>query len=382
MSKAESRSMLETAGLLGIWWSSSVGSNVFLKKGMKTLPQPLTASIFQLLVLVVVLRGYSLIGSFRPKKLQRRGWILWITPLAALKLMSSLSTQFSLANVPLSYTHTVKATLPLFSVAFSWLLLGQTFSLRVLASLVPIVVGVIIASATELEFNLAGLLSALASVMVAAGQTVFVKGVLKQREIDTLSLLLFTSEIALLGLGPVWWWVDGANLLSASTAGDETGDGLLWPQQKTALQWLACAGVLNTVQTISAFAYLNSVSPVSYSVANVSKRILVIFLAMVIFGRDFHVANCVGITITLLGVALYNREKLRHQGNPKFQVRNSEASLDDTALDTVVTTYGAPPMFQSSAGDEVNIPRHRDRATPVIHRRPLSRGENNSIIAL
>jgi hypothetical protein len=134
----------------------------------------------------------------------------------------------------------------------------------VLASLVPIVVGVIIASATELEFNLAGLLSALASVMVAAGQTVFVKGVLKQREIDTLSLLLFTSEIALLGLGPVWWWVDGANLLSASTAGDETGDGLLWPQQKTALQWLACAGVLNTVQTISAFAYLNSVSPVSY----------------------------------------------------------------------------------------------------------------------
>lgn len=116
--------------------------------------------------------------------------------------------------------------------------------------------------------------------------------------------------------------------------------------------------------------------------ANVSKRILVIFLAMVIFGRDFHVANCVGITITLLGVALYNREKLRHQGNPKFQLRNSEASLDDTALDTVVTTYGAPPMFQSSAGDEVNIPRHRDRATPVIHRRPLSRGENNSIIAL
>lgn len=206
--------------------------------------------------------SYQLVGSFRPKPLRRRQWLLWICPLSTFKLVSSLSTQFSLAKVPLAYTHTVKATLPLFSVVFSWLLLGQTFSLRTLATLIPIVVGVIVASATELEFNVAGLLAALGSVMVAAGQTVFVKKVLKQRELDTLSLLLFTSEVAIIGILPVWWWADGSELV-AGARGLSPAAMELWPEQQTALKWLAFAGLLNTVQTVSAFAYLNSVSPVS-----------------------------------------------------------------------------------------------------------------------
>jgi len=363
--------LLKSGVLLALWWSASVGSNIFLKKGMRVLPQPLTASIFQLVVLVIVLRGYAMCGPFRPKRLQRRQWVLFIAPLAALKCLSSLSTQFSLAKVPLAYTHTVKATLPLFSVAFSRLLLGHHFSYRVLATLVPIVLGVVIASATEVEFDILGLLSALASVMVAAGQTAFVKGVLKDEAIDTLSLLLFTSEVALLGIGPIWWWADGADLV----AGGAQVDGAGWADQRQALQWLAIAGLLNTVQTISAFAYLFRVSPVSYSVANVSKRVLVILLAMAVFGKGFHVTNCVGISITMIGVALYNREKMR--GKETVKSRRSDVHIrTSTTPDVVLSmsqpggqgeTVGGKPSLATSGG---NGTRLRTQATPSLRRSP------------
>ena len=81
-------------------------------------------------------------GQFQPKSLSRRLWVLAIIPLSLLKLLSSLSTQWSITLVPLAYTHTVKATLPLFSVAFSRTFLGHRFSSRTLATLLPLVIGV------------------------------------------------------------------------------------------------------------------------------------------------------------------------------------------------------------------------------------------------
>ena len=62
----------------------------------------------------------------------------------------------SLANVAASFTETIKASAPFFTVIFTRIILRQTTSVQVNISLTPVMVGLVLASATELSFNMIG----------------------------------------------------------------------------------------------------------------------------------------------------------------------------------------------------------------------------------
>ena len=74
-----------------------------------------------------------------------------IFPLALAKFMSSAMSHVSISKVPVSYAHTVKATMPLFTVAISRVLFSEKHSWSVYLSLVPIVAGVAVATVTEVS---------------------------------------------------------------------------------------------------------------------------------------------------------------------------------------------------------------------------------------
>lgn len=92
----------------------------------------------------------------------------------------------SLALVPVSFTETVKSTAPLFTVIFAKVILGQQTSLQVKLSLIPVVVGLALCSATELSFNIFGFLAAVMNNVVDCIQNVYSK-----------KLLAFTSPTEL-----------------------------------------------------------------------------------------------------------------------------------------------------------------------------------------
>lgn len=76
-----------------------------------------------------------------------------IAPLAAGHMLGTVFTNMSLGMVAVSFTHTVKASEPFFTVLLSAFFLGEVPSPLVLGSLVPIVGGVALASLTEVSFN-------------------------------------------------------------------------------------------------------------------------------------------------------------------------------------------------------------------------------------
>lgn len=82
---------------------------------------------------------------------------------AAMHAIGHIAANISFAAVAISLTHTVKTLEPAFNVLLSRLILGEATPLPVVATLVPIMAGVALASAGELSFNWTGFISAMLS---------------------------------------------------------------------------------------------------------------------------------------------------------------------------------------------------------------------------
>lgn len=273
---------------------------------LEAFPHPMTVTMVQLVMINCILWFNAWRQGARPRHLSRREWVRWILPLALMRVIANVSSQFSILNVPISYANTVKSLMPIFSVFLSKLMLGSVFTWSVYLSLVPIIGGVVLSSATELSFNMTGLLSSLLATFTFAIQNIYTKKVMHESGFKSMELLFQVCFLSLTMYFPFWYYYDGHDMIFGAALEE------ILPSQ---LSWLSLFllgnSITNSTQSMSAFKFLALVTPVTYSIANVCKRIVVIAASMVVFRNPVTPANAGGMLLAIMGIAMYNRAKLK-----------------------------------------------------------------------
>lgn len=296
---------LRLGAMFGVWYLLNIYYNIFNKQVLKAFPFPTTVTAFQFgCGTVIVNLMWALHFHHRPKI--NRSQFAAILPLAVAHTLGNILTNVSLGRVAVSFTHTIKAMEPFFTVLLSALFLAERPTFWVVFSLVPVVGGVALASFTEASFNWIGFSSAMASNLTNQSRNIFSKKFMVHKEaLDNINLFSVLTIISFILLVPSALLLEGSKL-SPSYLQLAANQGL--NIRELCIRLLLSGICFHSYQQVS-YSILQEISPVSHAVGNSLKRVVVIGSSVIFFQTAVSPLNALGTGIALVGVFLYSRAK-------------------------------------------------------------------------
>ena len=208
----------------------------------------------------------------------------------------------SLNMVTVPFHQVVRATTPIFTILLNILVLHKSYSKMIYVSLVPVIMGVALATYGDYDFTAIGLVLTLLGTFLAALKTVVTNvvqvGSLKLHPMD---LLLRMSPLAFIQC-IVYAWMSG-ELREVSVYCSERMD-------MKAFVALAFNGAIAFFLNVVSFTANKKTSALTMTVAANVKQVLTILLAIMIFNLLISALNALGIFLTLAGGAWYTHVEM------------------------------------------------------------------------
>lgn len=381
---------------------TSALTNTSSKSILNAFPQPVTLTIAQFAsVSVWCLILTWLAAIFPPLRraipalkngLRYPSWDVLSTalPLSIFQLLGHLLSSYSTSKIPVSLVHTIKGLSPLFTVLAYRVFFRIKYAKATYLSLVPLTVGVMLACSTDFSTNFLGIAAAFVAALVFVTQNIFSKklftasdraategGTTRGKKLDKLNLLCYCSLGAFMFTAPVWlytegfgivqeYWKDGEVLLSEKKGALDHGPLLLE---------FVFNGIFHFMQNIMAFILLSLMSPVSYSVASLIKRVWVIVIAVIWFRSSTTRVQMVGIGLTCFGLYLYDRtssEDAAERRTKTDHFRHKGVLLPVTELAERNSPNGHVPQHVPGLNSKFNFPgphfkRDEDTGAKTLH---------------
>ncbi|PNS14467.1 hypothetical protein CAC42_3753 [Sphaceloma murrayae] len=354
--------------LCGLWYATSILSNASSKAILTALPKPVTLTVVQFFFVsswcifaAFLARVHAPIRTALPvlrNGIRRPDWeiIRATLPLTAFQIGGHILNSDAMSRIPVSLVHTIKGLSPLFTVLAYRFYFGVHYSRATYLSLVPLTLGVVMACSASFRAEFLGLIYAFGSALLFVTQNIVSKTLFTEaakaeadglpprfRKPDKLNLLCYSSGLALLFTLPLWFWSEGLGLIAdffADASVELSGRPGSLDHGRLALEFVF-NGTFHFTQSLVAFVLLGLVSPVTYSVASLIKRVFVIVFAVLWFGNTLTGTQASGIALTIVGLYLYDRisdadkadRKLREKsqaGTPLLPVTvNGDAKRSD-----------------------------------------------------
>jgi len=358
---------------------SSALTNTSSKSILNIYPQPITLTLIQfafvcswclffayLAYLVPPLR--SAMPALRQGiRYPSRDIIATTFPLALFQIGGHILSSEATEKIPVSLVHTIKGLSPLFTVLAYRFLFRIRYGTPTYLSLIPLTLGVVLACSVEFSGNLLGILYAFGGALIFVTQNIFSKKLFNEaaraeadgsaaqsQKLDKLNLLCYCSGLAFLLTLPIWIWTDGLPML-LSYMQYYPGSPLASPtvSAPSATRFYLPIefffnGVFHFGQNILAFILLSLVSPVTYSVASLIKRVVVITFSIVWFGSRTTPIQAAGIALTFLGLYLYDRTSDASKADRK-------AKLAQMKLEPLLPTATGPSFINGSTITETPV---------------------------
>eukprot|EP00871_Galdieria_phlegrea_P004889 jgi/Galph1/5400/GphlegSOOS_G4058.1 len=297
---------LKVASYFLLWYAFNIVYNISNKKVLNVWPFPWTTAWIQLVIGILYVVPLWLF-KLRPSPQLPLQDVKKLLPVAAAHTLGHVATVVSLGSVAVSFTHVVKALEPFVNVVASAVILRSTFPLAVYLSLLPVVGGVMIASATEISFTWVGFLSAMLSNFAFTARNIFSKMTMDQpttKNMNPANLFAILTILSTILLFPFALLIEGPRLSRVWL--HTTGHLMTVPML---LGWLFISGLFFYLYNEVAFFALDSVHPVTHSVGNTMKRVVIIITSLIVFKNPVTRANVMGSIIAIGGVLLYSLTK-------------------------------------------------------------------------
>lgn len=314
---------------------TSIFTNTSSKAILTALPKPVTLTVIQFafvsgwcLLLATLARKYPRMKQTMPFlkygiRPPTKELITTTLPLSLFQIGGHVLSSDATRRIPVSLVHTIKGLSPLLTVAAYRIFFGIEYSMHTYLSLIPLTMGVVMACSADFNANFMGLIMAFASAIIFVTQNIISKKIFNDAAAaekeglppsrftkpDKLNLLCYSSGLALILTLPLWLWSEGFGLVSdflhdASINLNDHPEA--YDHGRLFLEFVF-NGTFHFGQNIVAFVLLSMISPVTYSVASLIKRVFVIVFAIIWFGKPMTKLQAFGFVLTFLGLYLYDR---------------------------------------------------------------------------
>eukprot|EP00435_Cladocopium_sp_Y103_P014565 s1617_g3.t1 len=221
---------------------------------------------------------------------------------SVLLLTANLLNSMSMLCSGVTLTYVVKSLIPFFTV-ICCRIRGQHFEAPIYVSLLPVCMGVSIASATDVECSLLGLLCALGSSMAQTLLNISSKDRIQELNLSGMEAFTVMATVCT-GLS--------FPLLAVSYAKDD-GSGVVTAclslsQEDpcpTSMKVVAMAALAYHIEYTLNFLFVALCNPLAFSVTDILRRLGTICCGALLFSKPMTFLNGLGVVISLLGVISY-----------------------------------------------------------------------------
>ncbi len=286
-----------------IWFILSARYNIANKQRLHMLNLPWLQSVGSL-------GSGSLIALFfwkskirKPPKLNIDAIKTYI-PISFFHSIGHITAVLSVSAGAVSFTQIVKAAEPLFTCGFNWILLGDKITLSIGASFIPIILGISIASISELYFTWTSFIGAMISNVAFAGRNVASRLALdkpKGENITPENLFAILTIMSFIISIPLALIFEGHKFHS------------IWIQKtlssKIILKKTFETGMYFYLYNEAAMIVLNNINPVSHAVINTLKRVVLLITCIFFFNTPLTRNGIIGSLIAISGSYMYSKAK-------------------------------------------------------------------------